>query len=384
MQDMNLRYRDTALRSTGSGRLHLPLVHIAADFRHNGKNAVNPHTASSVRTTSSGTLTVPALLRRIITVLLLCAAPGVALAIGTDRTPTANAGSFPDVLPALTGGVGTTITLDGSASKERQGVADGTNANLNFAWTQVDNGAPAVTLTGADTAMPTFTSPQAPLGLTLTFSLTVTNTNGLSDTDEVSVRVRGGDGPVPPPPGFFQPENTGAASPNNPFSGGVTIVRHAGAGALTLAWIPPGAQSDGTFRLPAGTPPVLGYRVYWYATADYPGSLQSSRSSPPTRAYTMTNVPRYTVFGLPNEEHVVTVVAVNENGESDFPLPITMPAFTSGGTARHASDPCGTACLPYDISIVAESLFFSVPPTGGNREVETCKPSTLIRQGRWG
>ena len=97
---------------------------------------------------TSGGMTAPALLRRIITVLLLCAAPGVALAIGDDRAPTANAGPDRTGLAALTGRVGTTITLDGSASKERQDVADGTNANLLFAWTQLDDGAPAVILTG--------------------------------------------------------------------------------------------------------------------------------------------------------------------------------------------------------------------------------------------
>ena len=332
---------------------------------------------------TSGGMTAPALLRQIITVpitvLLLCAAPGVALAINTDRDPTANAGPDRMGVQALTGGVGTTVTLDGSASKERQGVADGTNANLNFAWTQLDDGAPAVTLTGADTAMPTFTSPQAPLGLTLTFSLTVTNTHGLSDTDEVAIMVIGGDGPVPPPPGFFGPVNTGSAAPGSPISSGLTIVQHAGAGALSIGWTPPGAQANGTFVLPAGTPPVLGYRVYWYRTGAHPESLESSRLlSADTRSYTVSGLPE---VGPTHRPHVVTVVAVNENGESDFPIPISTPVFTSGGLARHASDPCGNICLPYTLSTIAHSLLFSLPPAGGNRNVRNLQAVNTMTPG---
>ena len=338
---------------------------------------MNPHTASSLAT--SGGMTAPALLRQIITVLLLCAAPGVALAVVSDRDPTANAGPDRMGVQALTGGVGTTVTLDGSASKERQGVADGTNANLNFAWTQLDDGAPAVTLTGADTAMPTFTSPQAPLGLTLTFSLTVTNTHGLSDTDEVAIMVIGGDGPVPPPPGFFGPVNTGSAAPGSPISSGLTIVQHAGAGALSIGWTPPGAQANGTFVLPAGTPPVLGYRVYWYRTGAHPESLESSRLlSADTRSYTVSGLPE---VGPTHRPHVVTVVAVNENGESDFPIPISTPVFTSGGLARHASDPCGNICLPYTLSTIAHSLLFSLPPAGGNRNVRNLQAVNTMTPG---
>ena len=329
---------------------------------------------------TSGGMTAPALLRQIITVpitvLLLCAAPGVALAINTDRDPTANAGPDRMGVQALTGGVGTTITLDGSASKERQGVTDGTNANLNFAWTQLDNGAPAVTLTGADTAMPTFTSPQAPLGLTLTFSLTVTNTHGLSDTDEVAIMVIGGDGPVPPPPGFFTPVNTGSAAPGSPIAAGQTVVEHAGTGALSIGWIPPGIQTDGSFALPAGTPPVLGYRVYWYRVVDYPASLASSRLlSADARSHTVSGL---STDGMGEDRtHVVTVVAVNENGESDFPVPQQRPVTGN----RHASDPCGTACLPYTLSTTRHAVLFSTPPDGGNREVRNLQAVNLDTPG---
>ena len=341
---------------------------------------MNPHTESPARTTDrSNTLTAPVWLRQIITVpitvLLLCAAPGVALAINTDRDPHGQRRTRPDGTPRPHGWRRNEVTLDGSASKERQGVADGTNANLNFAWTQLDDGAPAVTLTGADTAMPTFTSPQAPLGLTLSFSLTVTNTHGLSDTDEVAIMVIGGDGPVPPPPGFFTPVNTGSAAPGSPIAAGQTVVEHAGTGALSIGWIPPGIQTDGSFALPAGTPPVLGYRVYWYRVVDYPASLASSR-------LLSADARSHTVSGLSSDDmrsraHVVTVVAVNENGESEFPVPQQRPVTGN----RHASDPCGTACLPYTLSTTRHAVLFSVPPSGGNREVRNLQAVNLDTPG---
>jgi hypothetical protein len=81
---------------------------------------------------------------------------------------------------------GQTITLDGTNSFEP------TNQPLQYTWEQIDG--PAVTLSGADTAQPTFVAPPvtSPAGYTATFRLSVTNGGpeaGDSDTDEVSVSV---------------------------------------------------------------------------------------------------------------------------------------------------------------------------------------------------
>lgn len=86
--------------------------------------------------------------------------------------PTANAGL--DQNTVLTG---STATLDGSAS---------TNV-ATYNWTQIVNtGDPVVTLTGANTAKPTFVFPK--YSGALTFQLTVSNAGG-SATDEVQVRA---------------------------------------------------------------------------------------------------------------------------------------------------------------------------------------------------
>jgi len=92
-----------------------------------------------------------------------------------SEPPVADAG--PDQLVDL----GDTVTLDGTGS------GDPEDDPLDHGWTQTAG--PAVSLTGATTATPTFTSPEGPA--TLTFELTVTDDAGLTDTDTVDVVVNG-------------------------------------------------------------------------------------------------------------------------------------------------------------------------------------------------
>ncbi len=89
---------------------------------------------------------------------------------------------------------GVDVTLNGSNSSDSEG------RDLIYSWAQVSNGAPTVDLTGADTAMPTFTAPDQLLfdlsqdrGRALVFSLTVTDETGLSSQPvTVSISVEAG------------------------------------------------------------------------------------------------------------------------------------------------------------------------------------------------
>jgi hypothetical protein len=91
-----------------------------------------------------------------------------------NTAPTANAG------PDQTVASGAAVSLNGTGSTDPE------NDTLTYAWTQT--GGPAVTLTGANTATPSFTAPAGPA--TLTFELEVCDTEPLCDTDSVTVNVQ--------------------------------------------------------------------------------------------------------------------------------------------------------------------------------------------------
>ncbi len=96
--------------------------------------------------------------------------------------PTADAGGDTTVAS------GDTVTLDGSGSSD----GDGTIAT--YAWAQT--GGSDVTLTGANTASPSFTAPTLAAGaadVTRTFTLTVTDNDGATATDTVDITVEAPD-----------------------------------------------------------------------------------------------------------------------------------------------------------------------------------------------
>jgi hypothetical protein len=86
-----------------------------------------------------------------------------------------------DAGPAQSVGSNAPVTLDGTGSSDPDG------HSLTYAWSQVSG--PTVTVTGANTAHPSFTTPVGPT--TLSFLLTVDDGHGGLDSDTVSVAVAG-------------------------------------------------------------------------------------------------------------------------------------------------------------------------------------------------
>ena len=155
----------------------------------------------------------------------LSASDTVAVTVrAVNASPIANAGNDRSV------GDGDSVALDGSGSSDPEGGA------LAFAWTQT-GGSPRVTLSGARTATPTFTTPKLTANADLTFTLTVTDPGGLSASDTVVVTVRA-DNDAP----------SASAGANQVVTDGVSVTLDGGGssdpegGTLTYAW----AQIGGT------------------------------------------------------------------------------------------------------------------------------------------
>jgi hypothetical protein len=105
-----------------------------------------------------------------------------------NSSPTAEAGDDQTVA------AGDSVTLDGTSSSDPN-----PDDTLGYSWTETTSS--GVTLSGAETATPTFTAPDVAEEATLSFDLAVSDDDGASDTDSVNVTVQ------PPDAAVFEVSN---------------------------------------------------------------------------------------------------------------------------------------------------------------------------------
>ena len=108
----------------------------------------------------------------------------VIIRVTYNNPPEANAGANQSV------NEGATVQLDASAS------SDSETSNLAYSWQQVDSSGYTITLSDAEIAQPSFTTPYVETTTDLTFQLTVTDSLGKSSEDSVIIRVTYNNPPI--------------------------------------------------------------------------------------------------------------------------------------------------------------------------------------------
>lgn len=145
-----------------------------------------------------------------------------------NNDPVADAGAD------QTGNVGDLITLDGSNSSDVEGIS-------SYAWTQLSG--PTVTLSGANSAIATFTPTEAS---NYSFRLTITDTNSVTDTDDVLATI--------------YPTGVGVGATNSATSSSISAVIPADAVVGEVAFLVLSRQAPVTLTPPAGWLSTVGAR----------------------------------------------------------------------------------------------------------------------------
>ncbi|MGA9763051.1 MAG: PKD domain-containing protein, partial [Gaiellaceae bacterium] len=248
---------------------------------YNWAQTSGPAVTLSSATAQKPTFTAPAGNRTLVFSLtvndgtLNSSADTVTIGVG-NHVPIANAG--PDQ-PGVNSNA-TNVTLDGSGSTDPDG------DSLSYTWAQTDNGgAPAVTLSDAHAAKPTFTAPAGTH--TLVFSLTVNDGTLDSAADTVTITVTNRDPTA----------NAGLDQPNVNSNASVTLD---GSGndqdgdSLTYTWVqtdnggaPDVTLSNSHAAKPTFTAPAGNHTLVFSLTVDD----QNGGTATDTVTITVTNRP---------------------------------------------------------------------------------------------
>ncbi|MBS1698136.1 MAG: tandem-95 repeat protein [Actinobacteria bacterium] len=293
--------------------------------------------------------------------------------------PVANAG------PAQTATAGATVTLDGSASTVQAG------KTATYSWVQ--SSGPAATLTGANTARPTFAPATAGVYV---FTLTVSD-GVLSATSTVTITVNA---PNRPPVANAGPAQTVVAGVPATLDG--TASTDPDGNPITYAWSQvsgtPVTLSSTTAGKPTFTPPAAGTYVFSLTVGD-----GAATSAPATVTITATPANRPPVADAGADQSVKAGVLVTLDGSASADpdgTPVTFawtqtsgPAVTLSGasTAKPTFTPSAEGTYAFALTVSdgqatgGDTVTITVgpanrPPTvsaGANQSVEVGATVTL-------
>ncbi len=263
-----------------------------------------------------------------------------------NTPPVANAGADQSVNEQ------STVNLDGTGSTD----SDGTIAS--YAWSQTAG--TAVTLTGGNTATPSFTAPSVDAaGETLTFELTVTDDDGDTNTDSVDVQVNNDPALTTPP--------TAAAGADQVVSAGDTVTLNGtfssdSDGTITAyQW----TQTGGTVVTLTGASTAVATFTAPAAPATLTFELEVTDNDAATGTDTITvrvNVPPSADAGAPQVVAEASTVTLDGTASSDSDGTIAAYQWTQTGgpvvVLTNASTsiatfaaPAGPATLTFDLEV---------------------------------
>ena len=278
--------------------------------------------------------------------------------VSVNAVPTANAGPDQSVDEQ------SAVSLDASASSDVDGTVTG------YAWTQTSG--TVVTLTGANTATPSFTAPAVSnSGDTLTFRVQVTDNDGATHTDTVDIQVNNDPALSDPP--------TAVAGPDQVVSAGVTVTLDGSAsfdtdGTITAyQWTQIGgttvtltnaSTAVATFTAPAA-PDSLTFEL---EVTDNDAATGTSSIS------VRVNAPPTASAGPDQSVDEQTTVSLTASGSSDAGGSIAGYSWTqTAGTAVLLNNPT-TATPDFtapSVSLAGESLTFEVEVTDDDGATDT-------------
>jgi len=287
----------------------------------------------------------------------------------SNAEPVANAG------PDQTVAEGVIVTLDGSGS------TDPDDGIASYAWEQIAGPLPFVTITGADTANPTFTTPIVGMGgEALVFKLTVTDNGGLKTTDTVIVNVTWSN--LPP---------TTEAGPDQTVSEGSVVTLDGSAstdtddGIASYAWV----QTDGpvvTLSNPAAIKPTFttpdvgmaGDVLTFELTVTDMGGLMATDSV--SINVTWVNAPPVAEAGPNQSVGKDSEVSLNGTASSDPDDGIASYLWQQTGGPAVTLVNANTAIASFTANVAVSSVLtftLTVTDVGGLTSTDTCTVTVL-------